>query len=77
MAIVMDMCSGTIELGCPADYNAEVARVDCKANSSVFSEPNLALQQINMSAREQNPSPAFLATLDIDAFLGLMHQDLM
>ena len=74
MAIVMDMCSGSIEMGCPADYNAEVAFGDGMANSTVFSEPGLALQQI-ISTGEQNACPPFLATLDIDAFLGLMHQD--
>ena len=73
MAIVMDMCSGIIEMGCPADYDAEAARVDCKTNLTVFPAERLALQQTIIPASEQNPFPVYLAKLDIDAFLHSMH----
>jgi len=75
MAIVMDMCSGIIELGCPAEYDAEAARVDCKTNLIAFPEERLALQQITISTGEQNLHPVFLAKLDIDTFLHSMRND--
>ena len=75
MAIVMDMCSGIIEMGCPADYDAEVARADCKTNLTAFPEERLALQQTTILAGEQSPYPVFLAKLDIDTFLSSMRND--
>ena len=67
MATVMDMCSGEIEIGCPADtgYGEEVLNAGW----------NPDMTQSVVATVDHQRLPAHLAAVDIEMFLQKMYKN--
>ena len=77
MATVMDMCSGEIEIGCPADtgYGEEVLNAGWNPEMTVIQQQGLAMTQSVVATVDHQRLPAHLAAVDIEMFLQKMYKN--
>jgi len=77
MATVMDMCSGEIEMGCPADtgYGEEVLNAGWNPELVVIRQQDLAMAQSVVASGDHHRLPAHLAAVDIEMFLQKMYKN--
>lgn len=76
MAIVMDMCSGEVEMKFTSDTAQEGQSLLSVRNMSwgANDTPQLALAQSFVQANEQHSIPSFLTSVDIEDFLRTMRK---
>ena len=78
MAIVMDMCSGEVEMRFTSDAN-QGGQSLLSALNPALKMPEVALSLVAHPAEtrsEQHSIPAFLMSMDIDVFLQSMNKHL-
>ena len=72
MALVMDMCSGEIEMGCPADAFRGEEGLCANRNTELAVMPQERVAMVE--AGDLRRLPAHLATVDVEEFLQAMYE---